>query len=195
MLLVIFEYATIAIVGLCIMAILVSVLYNFANANPNKPKKEKRSIVATGTMMAFFVAYYLVLRFRISMLDYNNLYVRVPLIIVSLVVMVFGAYMNVSGRLSLGKNWSDHIKIYRDQTLVTEGMYRYVRHPLYASLIWMFIAGSIIFMNPLSLAMALLIFLPFMYYRAKQEEVLLQKTFKDYDDYRKKTGMFFPKLR
>jgi protein-S-isoprenylcysteine O-methyltransferase Ste14 len=32
-----------------------------------------------------------------------------------------------------------------------------------------------------------------MYYRAKQEETLLVGEFKDYTDYQKKVGMFFPK--
>ena len=33
-----------------------------------------------------------------------------------------------------------------------------------------------------------------MYYRAKQEEKELIKVFKDYKDYQKKTGMFFPNI-
>ena len=39
-----------------------------------------------------------------------------------------------------------------------------------------------------------IIFIPFMYYRAKQEEKELVKEFKEYKDYSKKTGMFFPKI-
>ncbi|MGK0469242.1 MAG: protein-S-isoprenylcysteine O-methyltransferase Ste14, partial [Clostridium sp.] len=38
------------------------------------------------------------------------------------------------------------------------------------------------------------IFIPFMYYRAKQEETLLIQTFSEYNDYIKRTGMFFPKI-
>jgi len=33
-----------------------------------------------------------------------------------------------------------------------------------------------------------------MYYRAKQEEKFLQEEFAEYKEYKKKTGMFFPKL-
>jgi protein-S-isoprenylcysteine O-methyltransferase Ste14 len=39
-----------------------------------------------------------------------------------------------------------------------------------------------------------IVFIPFMYYRAKQEEKELTKTFKEYKDYQKRVGMFLPKL-
>jgi serine/threonine-protein kinase len=38
------------------------------------------------------------------------------------------------------------------------------------------------------------IFVPFMYYRAKQEETMLMQRFSEYTEYKKKTGMLFPKV-
>jgi len=190
----IFELIVTLVIGACIIAVLASVLINFLNANKTGIKREQKSIVATGTMMGFFITYYAVLRFQITMIEFNNLYFRIPAIVICLLIMVLGAYVNITGRLKLGKNWSDHIKIYKNQSLIRTGVYKHIRHPLYASLIWMFYAGSIIFMNPLAFVLNTFIFVPFMYYRAKQEEALLQKTFKEYSSYKNNTWMFFPKV-
>lgn len=51
-----------------------------------------------------------------------------------------------------------------------------------------------IYQNYLIIILNTIIFIPFMTYRAKQEEVELNKTFNEYKDYKKKVGMFFPKM-
>ena len=102
--------------------------------------------------------------------------------------------MNILGRLSLGRNWANHIKIYSDHVLVSGGVYNIVRHPLYASLIWMFLGASLVYFNYLAFLAIAFVFSPFMYYRAKQEEELLLKEFEEYNAYQQKVGMFFPKI-
>ena len=111
-----------------------------------------------------------------------------------LVLVVAGAAVNILGRLALGRNWANHIKIYNDHSLVVNNVYGFVRHPLYASLIWMFLGASLVYFNFLAFLANALVFVPFMYYRAKQEEELLAKEFEKYKDYQKKVGMFFPKI-
>jgi len=69
-----------------------------------------------------------------------------------------------------------------------------VRHPLYASIMLMLFGGSIAYRNWLSAVLTAFVFIPFMYYRAKQEETLLQEEFTEYEEYKNTTGMFFPKL-
>jgi protein-S-isoprenylcysteine O-methyltransferase Ste14 len=77
---------------------------------------------------------------------------------------------------------------------VQKGAYRIVRHPLYASLIWVFYGASIVYLNYYAFLLNTFVFIPFMYYRAKQEEELLEKEFSDYNKYTLNVGMFFPKL-
>ena len=108
--------------------------------------------------------------------------------------MVFSAAVNICGRMSLGKNWANQIKIYPDHVFVASGAYRLVRHPLYASIIWIFFGASLVYENYVAFFLTLLVFVPFMYYRAKQEEDLLTKEFQDYKNYQKEVGMFFPKF-
>ena len=189
----VFEIISLSIILLCVLAIFVSILINFVEAKKDKPKKEKKSIVETGTMFLFFFIFYSLIRFNIGELSITNLYLRIPLTVLGLIVIIIGTFVNVKGRLLLGANLANQIKIYKDHTLVISGIYSKVRHPLYASLIWMFYAASIIYLNYAAFLANTLIFLPFMYYRAKQEENMLRQQFKNYNDYSKKVGMFFPK--
>ena len=107
--------------------------------------------------------------------------------------MVAGCAVNIAGRLYLGSNWANQVTLYHGQELVTEGAYRFVRHPLYASLIWMFYAASIVYVNWAAFAANTCIFVPFMYLRARQEEDLLLKEFAGYAEYRRRVGMFVPR--
>jgi protein-S-isoprenylcysteine O-methyltransferase Ste14 len=108
-------------------------------------------------------------------------------------IIIVGCIINILGRFRLGGNWANQVKIYKDQTLVTKAVYGIVRHPLYASLIWMFYGASLVYLNYAAFLANSLLFIPFMYYRAKQEETLLAKEFKGYNKYRENVGMFFPK--
>lgn len=190
------EVIAIIVISLCVFVIFTSILINFVEAkNRGKPKKEKKSIVETGTMTLFFMILYIVIRFRIGVIEYNDVIVRGIIIIISLIVMIIGCGVNVVGRLKLGKNWANQVKIYKDHTLVKTGVYGIVRHPLYASLIWMFYAATLIYLNYTAFLLITLIFVPFMYYRAKQEEKFLTERFKEYKEYQKDVGMFVPKWK
>lgn len=157
-------------------------------------KKEKRSIVATGTMTLFFLVYFVVIWTRAGAFEIAQTPLAKTIRVVGTILVALGSFMNILGRLSLKDNWADHVKIYRDQTLVESGIYKVVRHPLYSSLMVMLYGGSLAYTNWLSAALTTFIFIPFMTYRAKQEEKLLMQEFERYSDYRKRVGMFFPKL-
>jgi protein-S-isoprenylcysteine O-methyltransferase Ste14 len=145
-------------------------------------------------MLLFFICFYLVIRFNIGVITIENLSIRILIIIVGLLIIIIGTFVNIKGRIDLGKNWANHIKIYKNHTLVSTGVYRLVRHPLYASLIWAFYGASLVYLNFIALLLNTFIFIPFMYYRAKQEEELLDKEFFDYNKYKRRVAMFFPKL-
>lgn len=182
-------------VMLSVFAVLVAILIDFAEFQKRgEVKKEKKSVVETGTMLLFFFGFYALLRTGTGRIAMEFSPLKVFLMVVGALLVIAGSAVNVKGRLDLGKNWGNQIRIYGDHTFVNGGMYRLVRHPLYASLVWMFLGAGLIYQNWLALAAAVFIFIPFMRYRARQEEELLTKEFGAYADYRKKVGMFFPKL-
>lgn len=184
-----------SVTALCFLAIMMSVIADFSEFDKKeKIKQSKKSIVATGTMFLFFLFFYILLRFGFGMIEINNFYLKLALLFLGTIIILIGTVFNIKGRLDLGENWANHIKIYQNHTLTTKGVYKIVRHPLYASLIWIFFGASLIYSNYLAFLADIFIFLPFMYYRARQEETLLEKEFVEYKNYKLKTGMFFPKI-
>lgn len=179
------------IVTFCTVLVLTAVFLNFALARDgHAAQRRRKSIVATGSMLAFFVGFYWLIRLRIGTSEIPG--IRYPAAFIGLSLLLMGTLVNVTGRVALGRNWGNQIIIYQDHKLVTRGVYRIVRHPLYAGLIWMFTGAALIFQNWAALASVIFIFYPAMYYRAKLEENALVARFPDYVDYRNRTGMFFP---
>ena len=181
---------SIIIIG--IIMIYTYVIYNFINAKFRKEKKKKevKSIVETASMSAFFILIAIIVNLKIGTFNYHNLYIN----IIFLIIFIIGVITNLLGRYYLGNNWGNNIVIYTDHTLVNKGVYRIIRHPLYGSIIWMIYSIGIIKSNYLAIILNTIIFIPFMYYRAKQEEKELKKNFKEYNKYIERTGMFFPNI-
>jgi len=96
---------------------------------------------------------------------------------------------------SLGKNWSAFLDIYEDHSLVTNGPYHYVRHPMYSS--W-FLAGIGYFFISANwfIAGIYLSTLLLMYsYRVPLEEKMMLDKFGDsYREYAMRTGRVVPKV-
>jgi len=197
------------LITLSVVAVFIAVCADFyAYDKKVAVRKSRRSIVATGSMTGFYVVYYMVLRFQLGgarvwqpganiIAGAGMMTSRRAAAVMGLagaMMIIAGAIINILGRTRLKGNWANHIKIYEDHGLVDSGVYKLVRHPLYASTILMFFGGSLAYRNWLSAILTALVFIPFMYYRARQEEALLIEEVPGYREYMKKTGMFFPKL-
>jgi len=178
-----------------VLALFVSILIDFTLYTRDEHiKKEKKSIVETGTMTLFLCLFYFIIINKVGIVPIYNSNLKYIVIIIGTVAIVSGLIMNIMGRFNLGSNWANHIKIYDEHRLIQEGMYKIVRHPLYASIMLMFYGACLVYRNLLCFLAVTFVFIPFMYYRAKQEETLLIETFSEYNDYKKTTGMFFPKI-
>ena len=190
-----FSFIIVVIICLSVFALFVSILIDFTLYTRDEHiKKEKKSIVETGTMTLFFILFYLILMTKISIVPIYDENLKHVVIIIGTIAIVLGSIMNIMGRFNLGNNWANHIKIYDEHRLVQKGMYKIVRHPLYASIMLMFYGACLVYRNILCFFAVTFIFIPFMYYRAKQEEALLIQTFTEYADYKRRIGMFFHKL-
>jgi protein-S-isoprenylcysteine O-methyltransferase Ste14 len=95
----------------------------------------------------------------------------------------------------LGQNWSPKIDIVEGQTLVTQGVYARIRHPIYAGLWLWAIAQPLLLHNWIAGFALPLCFLILYLVRVPQEEKMLQDQFgEEYLEYIKKTGRIFPRL-
>ncbi len=180
------------IVSAGIILIYMRVFRNFKDAKmrKNKVEKEVKSIVETLSMSTFFFLCFIVIVLKLGKHNYHNL----ALNIIAVIVYIIGIAFNLLGRFYLGNNWGNNVVIYNDHTFVNKGVYKFVRHPLYSSIIWMIYSISILYQNYMVAILNTIIFIPFMYYRAKQEEKELKMKFNEYEQYINQVGMFFPKI-
>lgn len=78
-------------------------------------------------------------------------------------------------------------------TLVTDGIYKYIRHPMYTGII--LVAVAITLFKPSLLAIVLFTsLLIVLIIKSSYEEKLLLKKFPGYEQYKLRTGRFFIKL-
>jgi protein-S-isoprenylcysteine O-methyltransferase Ste14 len=95
----------------------------------------------------------------------------------------------------LKTNWSPTLELYRDHTLITEGIYGVVRHPMYLSQWLMVIAQMLLLQNWIAGLSGLLVFIPFYFLRVKAEEQMMENKFgEQYRGYKQRTGAVLPKF-
>lgn len=107
------------------------------------------------------------------------------------VLLLAGAGFGIAGAWVLGRNRTIFPRPNPGSRLVTGGVYRWVRHPLYASLMCLAFAWALYWSSwPTALAaMGLTVFLRA---KAAREEVWLREHFPGYADYAGRVRRFFP---
>lgn len=84
----------------------------------------------------------------------------------------------------------------RGVKLITTGMFKYFRHPLYAAFLSVFNFGLAVFMNNWIYIIWAFILHPVWHMLVMKEEKMLKEVFpNDYEEYCYRTGRFFPRLR
>jgi protein-S-isoprenylcysteine O-methyltransferase Ste14 len=128
----------------------------------------------------------------VSVLPFSSFSLCIQLIGVFLVVSSMS--LGISARIRLGANWTpaEEFQIKHHHELIADGIYRYIRHPLYLSFTLAIVGAELVAQS--YLVFPFLLIWSFSNYRfAKREEVLLLYHFGDqYRDYVKKTKMFIP---
>lgn len=112
------------------------------------------------------------------------------------VVLLIGALILFAlSHRDLQSNWSPSLEIYASHTLITNGIYRYIRHPMYASQ-WVWVIAQILLLhNWIAGPINLLVFIPFYFLRVRAEEKMMLATFgEQYRAYMQKTGGVVPKF-
>jgi protein-S-isoprenylcysteine O-methyltransferase Ste14 len=114
--------------------------------------------------------------------------------LMGIALFAYGFKLSVEGRRTLGVNWHHMIdyQVKEKQALVTEGIYKHVRHPIYAGALLMLTAVQIILHSWLWIFVFGGI-LPFIYLQSKKEESVLARHFgKEYLKYLQSSKMFVP---
>lgn len=95
----------------------------------------------------------------------------------------------------LDSNWIPVLAIHKEHTLVTSGIYKYIRHPMYAAHILWAIAQILILHNWIAGYSFFIVMVPHYLARVGKEESMMIEQFGGaYEDYMKSTGRIFPKF-
>ena len=110
-------------------------------------------------------------------------------------VMLVALWLFRRSHADLGRQWSISLEVREDHRLITHGVYRSIRHPMYLA-IWLWsLAQALLLENWLAGYGALLSFAPLYFIRTPREEALMCETFGDeYRSYMERTGRILPFL-
>jgi protein-S-isoprenylcysteine O-methyltransferase Ste14 len=108
--------------------------------------------------------------------------------IAGVLCLALGLWLFHRSHADLGTNWSVTLEVREKHQLVTHGIYRHVRHPMYLSLLVYSLGQALVLPNLLAgpsygLAMALV----FAFRLGPEERMMLEAFGKDYETYRART--------
>jgi protein-S-isoprenylcysteine O-methyltransferase Ste14 len=152
----------------------------------NNSLKGNLLVLAQFILLGFLILYP---RSEISYGSYAFLVTSVTAVLVLAGVVILGLSF-----LALGKSLTAHPIPAKQGVLVTDGLYKYARHPIYTGVLalgaGMTLAGGLF---PHILFFVALVIL--LNYKASFEEQLLRARYEGYASYAVKTGRFLPKLK
>jgi protein-S-isoprenylcysteine O-methyltransferase Ste14 len=111
-----------------------------------------------------------------------------------LALFVIGLTIMIAAQVNLWQNYSGFVVIKKDHQLITHGLYRYTRNPIYLGALVAFASLPIYAASVYGL-ITMLFLIPIFLYRIKMEEKMLSEYFGDeYETYRNTTKKLIPFL-
>ena len=115
-----------------------------------------------------------------------------PLGLAGVILVITGLGIAIVARRTLAGNWSNVVEVKVDHELITTGIYRYARHPIYTGVLFMGL-GTALSKGTMGIFILFLALLGFFWFKARQEEKLLTKHFpKEYPAYKKRVKALIP---
>jgi protein-S-isoprenylcysteine O-methyltransferase Ste14 len=118
-----------------------------------------------------------------------------PVRFVALIIFALDIWLFVLAHRDLGRNWSMILEIKEGHSLVKSGIYRRIRHPMYAHFwIWV-IAQGFLLANGLVLVFGIISWGLLYFLRVpKEEEMMIAEFGDEYREYMRVTGRVIPKF-
>lgn len=144
-------------------------------------------ILSTITLVALILGV-----FQLGTIQYTD--ENFSLRIAGMIVYLVFSWIQIAAYKSLGENYSQEILVFKNHSLVKTGVFKFIRHPQYISQILLDIGGGLATLSFIVLPIAL-IQIPFIVMRAKMEDKLFEKYFKEeFKEYKQKSGFMIPFL-
>lgn len=95
----------------------------------------------------------------------------------------------------LGRNWSDSLEVREQHKLVTDGLYRHVRHPMYSAFFMWAVAQALLLPNWIAGPAGLVGFgILFLFRVGREEQMMLDAFGADYREYMRRTARLIPRI-
>jgi protein-S-isoprenylcysteine O-methyltransferase Ste14 len=105
-----------------------------------------------------------------------------------------GVAFAIWARRHIGKYWSARVSIVSQHKLIRTGPYALIRHPIYTGMLVALVGTALVVGEYRALVGVAIAFLGFAR-KAKKEEALLARQFgEEFEEHRRRTGFFLPKL-
>ena len=124
-------------------------------------------------------------------------YYRLPAFIpwCGLVAMVIALWLFWRAHVDLGLNWSSTLEMRKSHELIEHGVYRRIRHPMYAAIFLFALAQGFLLQNWLAGWAGLVTVVLLYLVRTPREEKMMCEFFgESYRDYMGRTGRLWPRL-
>jgi len=108
-------------------------------------------------------------------------------------LVVLGLIVIALGGIALRGNLTPFPQPRRGGELVESGLYRWIRHPIYAGLMIVAVGASLVRASTIALLVSAILVV-FLDLKARREETLLLDRFPEYAAYRRRTRRFVPGL-
>ena len=147
---------------------------------------KRKDYVLVTLQFSLFLAY--VANIKIAAINFDYTVKNTGLILV-----ILGSILLIISVITLNKNLSPFPAPKANGELIEKGPYKYVRHPIYTSVLCCLLGYAFYTNSIYKISVTLLVFVLFLI-KYKYEEARLLNTFKDYTNYKKRTGAFLPKI-
>ena len=110
--------------------------------------------------------------------------------------LIAGIAMFTASHIALGRHWSPSLALVEDHRVVGDGIYRWVRHPMYTAIFLITGAQALLLDNWLAGPLGLVAFATLYALRVGREEAMMADRFGDaWDTYAARTPRLVPRLR
>lgn len=115
--------------------------------------------------------------------------------ITGIIIYILSLYLFWKSHHDLGQNWSPTLEIRNQHTLIVDGIYEKIRHPMYTS-IWLWcIAQALLLPNYIAGFSGIISFGLLYFLRVDNEEQMMLDRFgEEYQTYMQNTGRLLPKF-
>lgn len=145
--------------------------------NAKEEEQEQKTVIALSGLM-FLAA------FIVAGLNFRFQWIVLPAWAVWIGVGVFlAAYLMYAEVLRENTYLSRTVEVQENQRVIDTGLYGIVRHPMYSATLFLFLSMGIVLGSPISVAI-LLLYIPIIALRMKNEEQVLEKGLDGYKAYK-----------